>query len=172
VKLWDELESKKRHEQLVAEFIGDGSVVDLGCGVGRYLDIIANPDGYMGYDASSQMVDTAKELHPGREEQFACVDVLNFRSDVGYDDLICIDMVHHLNEPVDAILRLLQVWSASQYLFTLLVGDVREDLYNSTVVSFTDFLRLFESGYEFEPLHIERFDDNKFAWVLVKAWGL
>lgn len=142
IKLWNELESKRRQEQLISEFVYGGPVADLGCGVGRYFDALFVEEGYMGYDVSPQMIQFARELHPKDADKFACVDIFNFQPDQSYNNLICIDVVHHTNQPVDAILRIMQLWKAVNYHFTLLVGDHREDLFNSTVVEFTDFLRL------------------------------
>lgn len=166
IKLWNDLPSKPRQEQLIAGFMKPGSVADLGCGIGRYVSVL-NRKQYYGFDSSTQMIRMAKLYHP--DKQFACVDIFRFQSDMSYGNILCVDVAHHQNKPVDAILQLLQLWQASNYYFTLLVGDVREDLYSSTVTPFTDLLRIFDEYKNTNVLYLERFDNEQFAWVLLEV---
>lgn len=170
IKMWDDSDTKTHYEEVVRAFIGNniGVVADLGCGVGRFADVL-NYKSYLGYDFSQAMIRAAVLR---REEEldveFCNVDIFNFSSDTKYDVVTMIDVAHHQNEPVEAILRILELWDAKRYYFSLLVGDIREDLYNSTVVSFVTFLKLFDKAI-IPNIIIKRDGGNEFAWVLIEV---
>jgi len=175
IRLWDSLESKKRHESIIAELVAaqtaqDAEIADLGCGVGRYANVL-NFGTYEGYDGSPAMVMAANDKFADspKSVKFACVDIFKFQIHKRFDAVICIDVVHHQNDPIQAILQLLNIWNADVFVISLLVGGIREDLYNSTVIPFTDLLKLCDAGVMKNILHVERFDDNSFAWMVLEC---
>lgn len=169
VKMWETSEEKQRHELLVKDWVSgrpQGSIVDLGCGAGRFADVLEY-ESYIGYDQSSAMIQLAREKALPYAE-FACVDIFSFQTGVQYDLALLIDVAYHQDQPVEAVLKIVNLWQAHQYLFTLLVGERHEDLYNSTVVSYGEFLTLVDAlGPGQLSYHIERYGPEQFSWMLV-----
>lgn len=86
-------------ETLVSKIIGKvNSVVDLGCGVGRYYQCLKGITKYQGYDQSIEMVMNAK--FSNKDASFACVDITNFQSDEKFDTGVCIDVAYHQKDPI------------------------------------------------------------------------
>ena len=167
---WDESESKLRQERLIAEKVGCvGTVADLGCGNGRLSRLLNVLEGYWGYDTSPDMLVYAlgpKGSHP-------CVhyeqrDVFSSAPDREFDIVVLYDVAMHQSEPVAAVRRMLELWRGEYYIFSLLVGDERENLLASTVVAFSELLDLLDD-LNVTSLHIERLGSERFGWVLVEA---
>ena len=165
---WEADEHKHRHEQLVAEWVGTADdIADLGCGVGRYARILTFTK-YYGFDSSVAMVHNA-QLNYGYVigAEFSTVDIFNFSNGVYYDVAIMIDVAHHQKDPVDSIIRMASLWDARRRIVSLLVGDVREDLYASTVVPFSELLRLLDH-VSLMRSYIDHCGPEPFAWVLLE----
>jgi 2-polyprenyl-3-methyl-5-hydroxy-6-metoxy-1,4-benzoquinol methylase len=136
-KVWDEMPSKLLHEEMVAKWVGQvDSVVDLGCGVGRYATALRGQyKTYQGYDITPAMITVAQAAHDGRlDVEFALVDVFNFQVDRHYDVALMIDVAQHMTRPLEAVQKMMGLWSADRYIFSVLVGDIKEELLHSTVI--------------------------------------
>lgn len=160
---WEEDESKTKQEILISEIVGSaGSVVDLGCGVGRYYQCL-NFTKYQGYDQSSEMV--ARAIARNKKEVFSCVDITRFQVNERFDTGICIDVAYHQENPIEFIKTIFRIWDCKRLFFTLLVGNKFEQLYNSTVISKDDFDNLV-SEFSLEIKH--QIDWQDFSWVLLQ----
>lgn len=161
---WSVSPSKANHEALVAEWVGRaGAVADLGCGPARYADVLDCT--YQGFDSSVAMASAARE----RGHNVSVADIFSFSPGQSYNVVLLIDVAYHQEDPVSAVLRVLELWDASRYLFTLLVGNAHERLLNSVVVSFMETVPLFQRC-RVRRLWIEHPSKAEpFAWVLVEA---
>lgn len=164
---WAHSEQKVRHEQLIAEWVGQGGkVVELGCGNGRF-SLALDYTFYTGYDQSPAMLDAAKALNP--KIDIALVDIFKFSSDESYDTLLMIDVAIHQNMPLEAILQVIGNWYSKRYIVTLLAGDTHEDLLNSTVIPYADLMRLYKLPDMYpNRMYFERLQPEDFSWVLVE----
>lgn len=164
---WESSQSKAAQEQLIAGLVGEaGKVADLGCGNGRYAGVI-NYITYTGFDGSAAMIQAAKERNPNVE--FALVDIFRFQSDESYDTVLLIDVAYHQTEPVEAVLAILHNWFAQRYFITLLLGHERQELLNSTIVSFNEMLELHKQpGFIVQRTHIQRIANEDFDWLLLE----
>lgn len=166
--MWQGSEEKMRHELLIADWVSlrdRPNIVDLGCGPGRFADVLGY-ETYSGYDQSTPMIMAAK-YEPRPRAEFSVVDIFSFQSGKEYDLALLIDVAYHQEAPVESVLRIINLWKAKSYLFTLLVGQEHEDLYNSTVVSYSELLTLVDA---LGPMafHIERYGTERFSWILAE----
>jgi trans-aconitate methyltransferase len=89
----------------LSEVVGSGeSAVDLGCGSGRWTDLLL--DRYKqvyGVDTSAVEVEMAARRHPGAT--FAARDLMDVRPDEDgpYDLVFSVNTVHHLNDHAKAL---------------------------------------------------------------------
>lgn len=75
----------------------DSSVLDVGCGNGRLLEIFGNKNiDYIGTDSSDELIKIAKKLHP--EKKFEIIDALELSklSQVDFDYVFSVAVLHHL----------------------------------------------------------------------------
>lgn len=173
IKLWETDRNKRLHEILIAEWLHyDIWVADLGCGNGR-LTTLLHPDvEYSGFDTTIEMIALANERMAGSDQpqctaHFSLLDI--FESSMqDFDSVVLQDVAYHQTSPIEAVLRITNLWSAKRYIFSLLVGDVREELLSSVVVPFTDLFRI-QEYLEFTRVHIEQLVPENFAWVLIEA---
>lgn len=174
ISQWDESDSKQTHEKMIVKKIKyGGNVADIGCGAGRFCKAFLDSDygyfDYYGFDQSLAMIRYAKEKNYPNSE-FQLVDIFRYQSDRKYDTLLMIDVAYHQEEPVDSIIKVLDLWEAKRYFVSLLVGKIREDLFNSTVSSWEDFSELIKNVKRRNfcyNMYME-FDENSFAWVLLE----
>lgn len=164
---WDASDVKKRHEALVAAWIGDvDTVADLGCGVGRYSRVVRCKQ-YYGFDSSMPMLDIAKRLNEHESARYALVDIFAYTSSRHYDVVIMIDVAQHQSDPVGAVLSMMKQWSANRYIVSLVVGDEREYLYATTVVPFSD-LTYVTRECELLRAYFEQYGDERFSWMVME----
>lgn len=174
VAMWAQSELKARHEKLIAGWVDEYDpdlIADLGCGAGRFAGVLEFAE-YYGFDGSSAMLEIAEKENRGKHPAcaklaFSLADIFNYSSDRSYDALLMIDVAQHQNEPVDSILRVMELWKARRYYISLLVGDIREDLFASTVASYTDLLRLPDT-HTIQRMYTERFGVERFGWVFME----
>ncbi len=74
---------------------GDG-VLDLGCGNGRFFELLKDKNiKYVGADVSQNLVNIAKSRHP--EAEFLTTDFLQLPfSDNSFDKIYCLSVFHHI----------------------------------------------------------------------------
>lgn len=174
---WENSENKKHHEGMVAKWCinsqygwVNGPVADLGCGNGRLAQVLdVTSVNYFGFDASQVMIDRARERCP--VHSFTLVDIFNYSSDRKYDTVILHDVAYHQNNPIEAVIKVMQLWEAEQYIYSLLVGNVREELLVSVVEPLSSLFVLLDK-VELENMHMKRCGEENFAWVLIKSSGL
>lgn len=92
VNLWEEFRS-------LGEYFREGDqVLDLGCGNGRFYDLVCGQGKnarYFGVDNSSRLVEIARQRYP--QGQFILNDGLRLPfADNFFDKILCIAVLHHL----------------------------------------------------------------------------
>src|SRR3989344_8442474 len=90
--IWEEFRS-------LSEYWQDGdSVLDLGCGNGRFYDLVCQPGKnikYFGVDKSERLIAIAKQRYP--LAQFVLNDGLDLPfGDNFFDKVLCVSVLHHL----------------------------------------------------------------------------
>lgn len=167
IQMWDDNAAKKNAEEMIACRAGNcGSLVDLGCGPGRFASVMQY-DSYCGYDSSHTMISLAREvLGHKKDVEFAIADIFEFQSGAVYDTLLMNDVAQHQEDPIESILRVLSIWTAHRYLISLLVGEERQELSFSNVASLDDVLKLLALKQSpqnvFEPI-----PEENFGWMLL-----
>ncbi len=72
-------------------------VLDIGCGNGRLLKILAGRNiDYLGVDSSANILKTARVNHP--HNKFVCGDILELGQipEINFDYVFCLAVLHHL----------------------------------------------------------------------------
>lgn len=79
---------------------GYTSVLDVGCGNGRFLEEIQNKElniwGYLGIDSSKWMIAEARKLHPNHQFEVIPMESLHQLSNTKYQALLFLASFHHL----------------------------------------------------------------------------
>ena len=163
---WEESELKLLHDKCIGDWIGEAeSVADLGCGIGRLIHALHHVLDYVGFDNSAAMLDIARETHP--EFTFVERDIFE-GSSRSFEVAVIYAVVQHCDSPLDAMRLLMEKWDAKRYIFTLLVGDLWEDLYLSTVVNFGNLLHFLDE-VRLLRMHVEKHGRERFGWVFVEV---
>lgn len=171
IENWGVDPSKIARESKIADWVGPvGSIADLGCGSGR-MGMVTDFQNYEGFDLSLPMLAAAHHTFKGRENMaFTIADVFEFSPDQRYDVVLLYDVAVHQKDPIAAIMRILSLWEADRYIFTLLVGNVREELLLSTVVSFSEVAKMVQIlGLASFRSVIREQSQEKFFWVLFEV---
>ena len=72
-----------------------GSVLDLGCGNGRFYPLVLQKGAdYLGLDTSSRLLSEAKKMYP--QGKFAAGDVLDLKIKDKFDAVFLIAVLHHI----------------------------------------------------------------------------
>ena len=66
-KLFIDEDSKKENQKIMEMINPQGSVLDIGCGTGLFLDYFPDYERYLGIDISDRMIRMLKEKHPDSE---------------------------------------------------------------------------------------------------------
>jgi len=93
-----------------AAVVGDGSVVDLGCGEGWFAGYVRGD--YLGVDWSDVVIGRARRRFPNRE--FAVADALGFDPGEGrrWDWAVAFELFEHLPEPTRLLERMRRIATA------------------------------------------------------------
>jgi SAM-dependent methyltransferase len=168
---WTKDPDKLRREKIIAKHIRSGELVaDLGCGNGRLLSVLPQAVRYRGFDLSQPMIAEATETPHSMLAEFLLADIFNFTDELEYNVVVLQDVAIHMSDPVAAVRRIFDLWSADRYLFTLLVGAKHEDLSLSTVLSFDEYLSLIDGcGWQATAIIEKQADDVEFAWILTEV---
>lgn len=90
--------TRKKHvwpemEKLLAGLNPEDSVLDVGCGNGRLLELIKNQN-YLGVDNSEELISAAQKNYP--DNNFRIADILDLKINDQYDLVISVAVLHHL----------------------------------------------------------------------------
>lgn len=100
---WDKLYQAHTHQESDTErsnhldaqaIIGNGSVIDFGCGHGYFSKYVKGD--YLGIDWSPEGIAKAKQMFPGREFQVA--DVRTFSTDKQFDYAVGFEIFEHMED--------------------------------------------------------------------------
>lgn len=83
------------------------SVLEVGCGAGfasEYLE--GRCKSYTGIDHSEENIKAAKRIHSHPSRQFERADITDYQSDDRFDGAIMIGVLHHLESPVESLIRI------------------------------------------------------------------
>jgi len=119
-----ELQTHFRNQipQLVSEIesvygsLNNKKVLDLGCGPGRLPEAFKEMSFYLGIDQSKLMIERARIRFPKRH--FVCTSIEDYRNPNSFDVVTCIDILQHLENPPEELLRrILVLFDAKTFLF-------------------------------------------------------
>mgnify|MGYP006921317389 CR=1 FL=1 len=101
---WDKLYTSHTHLESGTEqsnhldaqaTIGNGSVIDFGCGHGYFSKYVTGD--YLGLDWSPEGIKKAKEMNPGKE--FVVADVMTYDAGKQFDYAVGFEIFEHLEDP-------------------------------------------------------------------------
>lgn len=145
IKYYQDLQPQINYDSWFKEIdFKQKSVVDLGCGIPNYLDII-NPDNYHGYDLSKEMIKSAKNEYP--QYTFSVNDIMRceYRADIVISIL---DVINYLPN-IEAVKSLLTSIYNNLNEGGVLIFDIHQ---KSVLHTFKDY-------FDFEDN-----DDEQFVW--------
>lgn len=97
----DEAESHK----VVAGIIGNGSVIEIGCGEGHFIKYVKGK--YVGIDLSEIVINRNKQKFPDKE--FYAIDFENFKTNEHFDYAVAFEVFEHLPEPQKLVKKMLEL---------------------------------------------------------------
>jgi SAM-dependent methyltransferase len=93
-----------------AEQATGGRLLDIACGVGYgtrlIYDRVAGADSALGVDLSEEAVAYARERYGAAHVEYRVGDALTFEDAVGFDTIVCLETVEHVEAPDALIARL------------------------------------------------------------------
>ena len=101
---WDKLYTSHTHLESGTEqsnhveaqkIIGNGSVIDFGCGHGYFSKYVTGD--YLGFDWSPEGIKKAQAMNPGKE--FIVADVMTFDAGKQFDYAVGFEIFEHLENP-------------------------------------------------------------------------
>ena len=100
----------------VWESLNGKKVLDLGCGPGRLVEAFPEMRFYLGIDQSLVMINSAREKFP--QHHFMCSRIEDYRNPNRFDVVTCIDVLQHLENPPEELLRRILVkFDADIFIF-------------------------------------------------------
>lgn len=96
--------------------LNEKEVLDLGCGTGRLIEAFPKMLSYIGVDQSEAMLAKARQKFPSH--MFIHSAIEDYRSADDFDVVTCIDVLQHLEDLPERLLRrILVLFNADVYLF-------------------------------------------------------
>lgn len=145
---WDTSASKVEAEELIGALLASHiptakTVVDLGCGVGRFVpvtfDHLPALKRYIGYDQSDTILSRARRDYGGRNGvSFEIRDIFEgapYQKRSRPDVLLSIDTSRHYKDPIGLLDEIVFNWPARYYLFSVLYGPKNEELLNGRAIT-------------------------------------
>lgn len=101
-------ELRLRQTVRAVEGYDNGRILEVGCGAGysaRYLDGMYEE--YVGIDYSAELIEVAKLQNHGEGRSFFVSNAKTFASDEPFDMIFMIGVLHHIDDPVQALRNLM-----------------------------------------------------------------
>lgn len=126
---WDKLYQAHTHQESDTErsnhldaqaIIGDGSVIDFGCGHGYFSKYVKGD--YLGLDWSPEGIKKAQQLNPGKT--FIVADALSYDAGRQFGYAVAFEIFEHLEEPKKLVENMLR--HALVAIFCFPKGDFSE----------------------------------------------
>ncbi len=137
VHTWETAASKAEAERIVGELVArcdrHDRIVELGCGTGRLIAALPRFRRYYGFDWSAELLTLARERW-GNDKRcsFEALDFLEgppnprLRPHV----LLCVHVARHYSDPIALMRRVMTLWPARWYVFSVLCGPQARELLN------------------------------------------
>jgi len=87
---------------------GPGRVLDAGCGEGHALNYLEFPGSYLGIDMNPDCIAWCRLHHAGHHFEVGTVTSLGL-GDRSFDVAICLEVLEHLERPLEALSELVRV---------------------------------------------------------------
>lgn len=141
------------------EALAPQRIVDLCCGEGLIameLRTLPLEFDYLGLDRNPRSIETARQINPAM--RFEAADIIARQPDEGWADLaICLEALEHLDEPRDALSRIVSWTSRSA-----IVSVPWEPYFRIGNLLRGKYLRRFGN----HPEHVQRFDPRSLQALL------
>ena len=159
-KWWDTLYERHTHvssaseisnHEEVAKIIGNGSVIDFGCGHGYFSEYVLG--NYVGVDWSKEGIKKAQEMFPNKEfiaQKFQ--DYKLSKISTKFDYAVAFEIFEHLENPKELIEKMLEV--ANVAIFALPRDHYSEQTANS------DKPLLTQLGIEHQDYHYANYSQE------------
>lgn len=81
-------------DKFITPYLIPGSVLDIGCGSGRFIDFLSKDRDYTGLDISHLAIKGAEERHP--DLKFSVKDIVTWEPEGFYDNVFCWTTLEHI----------------------------------------------------------------------------
>lgn len=90
------------------------AILDAGCGTGGIISTLSGRE-RVGIDISEEMIEIAKERHKNEKNlSFFASDILSFHSDKKFECILFFDVIEHLDQPEEVLMRLRELLSTKK----------------------------------------------------------
>jgi SAM-dependent methyltransferase len=139
-----------------------GPVLEIGAGTGLVSALLAptlDVEKYTALELSPTMLEAARARGAGPRMEFVCGDAIDTKlPSESYEAVICVDVVHHLGKPIDAMREWLRLVKPGGRLALLEANAF--NIMNRAYL-----------GQEFELRVFLNTDDNLRAWASEAGWS-
>ena len=107
---------KTQEEHVLKLFQGKkfNSILEVGCGFGRYTKILYSlfkPEKYLALDISKEQIENAKKYVNNEKIEFQCSKIQDFNSDQNFDLVFASEIVMHINfEDIEEVIKKLSMF--------------------------------------------------------------
>ena len=82
------------YDEFILSVLEPGSVLDVGCGAGRFVETLSKDHAYVGIDISESAINQAKEDYP--EQVFSCKDIVKDKIGMQFDNVFTWTALEHV----------------------------------------------------------------------------
>ncbi len=107
---------KTQEEHVLKLFQGKkfNSILEVGCGFGRYTKILYSlfkPEKYLALDISKEQIENAKKYVNNEKIEFQCSKIQDFNSDQKFDLVFASEILMHINfEDIEEVIKKLSMF--------------------------------------------------------------